>query len=617
MTLFEELKRRKVFRVAGTYAIVAWILMQIGEVTFPALNIPEWVMSALVVVLLAGLPIAIIFAWIFDKTPQGYIKTNSLEHREDSFNVDTQNWYKKKRNYFAIAGILLGVLIGNIGPKLLKNYKPIVQVSNEIQKLAILPFSNIRPDNETDFLGYALSDEIINRLSYLKSLIVRPATAVRQYRGQEVAPEKIGKDLDVDLILTGSYLRNEDRLRLNTELMDITRKELVWSKSMTVDYDDIFAIQDSVASSVISELKGQLSSDEDIVESLDISSNPEAYELYLKAKSIGFVVLGDLRRKISLLNRSIELDDNFALSWGELGQVYRSLGNRGVNVDSSYARSERALLNVLDLNPKSLTPYQEFLLLYTDVNRLIEAYSIGSRGLQLAPNDPRILRGMSYVVKYAGLQLASRYFATKSAAEVQFDPYRSISTIHEIPRSHLYLGDIEGANIEMENLLNYIKDEGIEISPYDYFYKGLYNLYQGNKSAAIKSFDTCYNMDPTQTFSDYGLVYKKIALGDQVGALAAISDIESRIIYDGEQYYRQIHFYSLLGMKEKAIEKVKGTLARGFFPYPYFLSDKFLDPIRSEPEFVELMKVIKARHMEFKTLFESTMDLNLLANISN
>ena len=70
-------------------------------------------------------------------------------------------------------------------------------------------------------------------------------------------------------------------------------------------------------------------------------------------------------------------------------------------------------------------------------------------------------------------------------------------------------------------------------------------------------------------------------------------------------------------MKEKAIEKAKGTLARGFFPYPYFQSDKFLDPIRSEPEFVELMKVIKARHMEFKTLFESTMELNLLADISN
>ena len=76
MSFFEELKRRKVFRVAATYAVVAWILMQIGEVTFPALNIPEWVMSTLVVVLLAGFPIAVIFAWIFDKTPQGFIKTD-------------------------------------------------------------------------------------------------------------------------------------------------------------------------------------------------------------------------------------------------------------------------------------------------------------------------------------------------------------------------------------------------------------------------------------------------------------------------------------------------------------------------------------------------------------
>ena len=79
MSFFAELKRRKVTRVAGTYAVVAWILMQIGEVTFPALNIPEWIMSTLVVILLAGFPIAVIFAWIFDKTPQGLIKTDSIE----------------------------------------------------------------------------------------------------------------------------------------------------------------------------------------------------------------------------------------------------------------------------------------------------------------------------------------------------------------------------------------------------------------------------------------------------------------------------------------------------------------------------------------------------------
>ena len=178
MTLFEELKRRKVFRVAATYAVVAWILMQIGEVTFPALNIPDWVMSTLVLVLLAGFPIAVIFAWIFDKTPDGIVKTSEMS--DTSIKEDSREWYSKKSNYFIPVGILFGLFIGVYGPKFFTDNANNPNAESETQKLAILPFSNIRPDNETDFLGYALSDEIINRLGFLKSLIVRPATAVRQ-----------------------------------------------------------------------------------------------------------------------------------------------------------------------------------------------------------------------------------------------------------------------------------------------------------------------------------------------------------------------------------------------------------------------------------------------------
>ena len=115
MSFFEELKRRKVFRVAATYAVVAWILMQIGEVTFPALNIPEWVMSTLVVVLLAGFPIAVIFAWIFDKTPQGFIKTDATETENIggmNVKVDDRPLYLQKRNIFLALGVIAGILIG-------------------------------------------------------------------------------------------------------------------------------------------------------------------------------------------------------------------------------------------------------------------------------------------------------------------------------------------------------------------------------------------------------------------------------------------------------------------------------------------------------------------------
>ena len=136
----EELKRRKVFRVAATYAVVAWILMQIGEVTFPALNIPEWVMSTLVVILLAGFPIAVIFAWIFDKTPKGYLKTDPLTKSSPIEDRKKQPFYKLKRNWVLVAGVLAGLLIGWYGGGAGINSNIVSQSINE-KSIAVLPFA--------------------------------------------------------------------------------------------------------------------------------------------------------------------------------------------------------------------------------------------------------------------------------------------------------------------------------------------------------------------------------------------------------------------------------------------------------------------------------------------
>jgi len=613
MTLFEELKRRKVFRVAGTYAVVAWILMQIGEVTFPALNIPEWVMSTLVVILLAGFPIAVIFAWIFDKTPQGFIKTDAVDFTP--VQSDSRLWFKKKKNYFAMAGIFLGFLIGSFGPKLLSG-NPDLSVKNEIQKLAILPFSNIRPDTETDFLGYALSDEIINRLGYLKSLIVRPSTAVRQYRGMEVSPEKIGEDLEVNLILTGSYLRNANRLRLNTELMDIRSKELIWQKSMTVDYNDIFAIQDSVAGAVIHGLKGQLSNEDKINEKEIAPKDPKAYELYLKAKAINPVVIGDYRRQVSYLKQSLDLDEEFAPAWAQLGFAYHRLGNFGVDLKTNAVNAESAFLQTLKINPTNRQVYGLLIQFYTDQNRLIEAYSYGNKGLHLYPNDSRIIGYLGYAVRYAGLLEESIRFTDKSV-QLEFDSYEKTRLLNDIARGYFYLGDSELGRRKFDDLINFMKEEEIEIPSYLIFYDGMWDLYVNNNQSAYDKFDILMELDPTQIFSKYGQVYKNILQGNRSKALKIIDELNKIVIYDGEQYYRFIQFYAMLNMPEEAIEKMKGTLARGFYPYPYYQSDKFLYNIRSEPGFQEVLKQIRGRHIEFKTLFESTMDKSLLSEVSS
>ena len=127
----------------------------------------------------------------------------------------------------------------------------------------------------------------------------------------------------------------------------------------------------------------------------------------------------------------------------------------------------------------------------------------------------------------------------------------------------------------------------------------------------------CFEFDPTQIFTKYGQIYKYILAGHGDKALELINVLNKLPIYDGEQYYRFIQFYAMLNMPEEAIEKMKGTLARGFYPYPYYQSDKFLDNIRSEPGFQEVLKQIRGKHIEFKTLFESTMDKSLLSEVSS
>ena len=614
MSLFEELKRRKVFRVAATYAVVAWILMQIGEVTFPALNIPDWVMSTLVVVLLAGFPIAVIFAWIFDRTPDGLVKTSKVTISED--NQDNREWYQRKSNYFIPIGIIFGLFVGVYGPGVFSDNSNNQNVESETQKLAILPFSNIRPDDETDFLGYALSDEIINRLGFLKSLIVRPATAVRQYRGKEVSPEKVGQELDVSLILTGSYLRDKNRLRLNTELMNISKKELVWSKSMTVDYDDIFAIQDSVANSIISEINAQPNSKNTLQNIDNKSSDPKAYELYLKAKSIGPVVISDYKRQLYFLKQSIDRDDKFAPSWEQMGFAYSRLSNFGTDVKENKERAENALLNALELNSSLRLAYGEIILLYTDNNRLIEAYSYALKALKMFPNDQKVNAGLSYGVRYAGLLKEAMSLMEKNIS-LETDPYEQAINMADIARVYFYMGKPDLGRQKFDEVLEFIESKGIETSSYLLFYDGLAYLYVGEIEKAIERFDEGFLLDPEQNFSLYGQIYKSIFLKDRSKAMALIRKLDKITIYDGEQYYRQIHFYSLLNMTKQAVKKMQGTVDRGFFPYPYFISDKFLDSIKSSAEYKDVLNKVQAKHIEFKTLFENTMDMNLLTDISS
>lgn len=405
MSFIEELKRRKVFRVAASYAVASFVIMQLVEILFPMFNFPQWTQQFIVIVVLLGFPIAVILSWVFDKTPEGLIRTTSTAEVADlaEKNIgletvsDSRPFYLKKRNIFLVAGILLGGAITWMVPRGGGDDGG----TDHIQKLAILPFTNIRPDPESDFLGFALSDEIIARLGYVQSLVVRPATAVRRYRDNQVAPAEVGKELDVGLILTGSYLRDKDRLRLNTELMDIHNNERLWAKSITVDYSDIFALQDSISSYIVAGLKTHLEPED--YATGDVPNDPVAYEYYLRAISSLTMTIKNLELRQQLLEEAAKRDEQFAPTWAELAWTYTRLAQVSPDPAGFFDTGLEALAKALKVNANSLRSLQTASYLYAESGRAEESFESAIKALEIAPNDPANLYFMSYPLRYAGL----------------------------------------------------------------------------------------------------------------------------------------------------------------------------------------------------------------------
>ena len=352
MSFFEELKRRKVFRVAATYAVVAWILMQIGEVTFPALNIPEWVMSTLVVVLLAGFPIAVIFAWIFDKTPQGYIKTDAPDTENIvgmNVKVDGRPFYLQKRNIFLALGVLAGILIGSYGGSTFKE-------SIDDKSIAVLPFDNFSKNEEDEYFTDGITEDITMNLAKIKDLIVISRTSVMGYKNSTKKMKEIADELGVKYILEGSVRKLGNRVRIVGQLIDAKSDKHVWSESYDRDMIDLFQIQADVSKEIANAMQAELS-DKTIAQIEKVpTDNMEAYELYKKARNYHYRSFreSDFNLAVDYYREAIKLEPNFALAYAGLSEVHGFIIWMGYDISDERKRMVKNNLNkAKELDPQN------------------------------------------------------------------------------------------------------------------------------------------------------------------------------------------------------------------------------------------------------------------------
>ena len=348
---FEEVKRRKVYRVAAAYVIAAGGIIQLASAAFPAWELPNWALRLVIVLLLTGFPIALLLGWAFDVTPQG-IKTTPASAPKANL----------RRNLLVL--VAAGVLVSAIAGFFL--LLPRASAHKIDKSIAVLPFENLSDDKENAYFADGIQDDVLTNLSKIGDLKVISRTSVMPYRGKASNVREIGKALGVATILEGSVRRIGNRVRVNVQLINAENDQHIWAEDYDRDLTDVFAIQTDLAKKIVGELQAKLSPAEQALMERKPTENGEAYLAFVQAHNLQNAVedIGKLKQSEQLYTRAIELDPKFALAI------------------ASYSCLESWILHIFD-------PTRE---------RRRKARALAEQALQLQPDLPEahLAMGFSY-----------------------------------------------------------------------------------------------------------------------------------------------------------------------------------------------------------------------------
>jgi TolB-like protein/Flp pilus assembly protein TadD len=357
-----ELKRRHVFRVAVVYLGSAFVLLEASEMVFPRLALPDWTITLVMVLLGLGFPVALIFSWIFDRTPTGLEKTHKLESEEDLVNPVTTGQEAIKAQ--------------TINPN----------------SIAVLPFTSISKSQEDEILSDGITENILTHLAKIGSMKVVSRTSIMQYKNTTKTIREIGNELAVASILEGSVQRSGERIRITGQLIACESDEHLWADSYDKDYEDIFEIQSDVAQQIASALRTTLSQDEKkrIAEERP-TSNMEAYDYYLKGLyhwHTSYTKAGN-QQSVDNFERATELDPNFAIAYARAAFIHIVLYAIPMwdKTPERLARAKKALEKAMELapnHPETIRANAMFAHATGDIQKATQEYE---RAFELLPND--------------------------------------------------------------------------------------------------------------------------------------------------------------------------------------------------------------------------------------
>jgi TolB-like protein len=352
-----ELKHRKVYRAAVVYAAVGWALLEAADVVLPRLGFPDWTVDVVLAVVLLGFPLALVFAWIFDLSPQGIMRTEPLPPSSHP---------RRLRVAAIVEFALICVLVVTVGylymdrlslqkrllePEVAGQETPSIPSPDQYRAIAVLPFADMSEAGDQAWFAEGIAEELLHALAGVEGLQVMARTSSFAFRGTEKTIAQIADILDVQAVLEGSVRRSGERVRISAQLVDASSGYHIWSGSYERQLDDIFELQDELALSVVQALRLELGvgPQAHLVSEQTISA--EAYNWFIRGRALfDWSNAQTHLRSIKYFNRAVVADPGYALAWGHLAYS-QALSVIWRPVEEVYASASAAFERALSLDP--------------------------------------------------------------------------------------------------------------------------------------------------------------------------------------------------------------------------------------------------------------------------
>ena len=549
LSFFEELKRRRVFKVAIAYIVVAWLILQVSDVVLGQIGVPDWVFKFTLYLLVICFPLILMFAWAYDMTPAGLQRTADVDAAESGETLSAG-----ERESVAAP------------PK---------------ASVAVLPFVNMSGNPENDYFSDGLSEELLNGLAKVSSLKVAARTSSFHFKGHTGDIAEVARRLGVASILEGSVRQSGTRIRITTQLINAADGYHLWSETYDRELDDIFAVQDEIAASVVKALKVKLLGDDSSNINIGGTTNTEAFNAYLQGmhyRNRGSDETA-LRSAVEAYEHAIELDPEYARAYAGLAGALTQLATN----------------NFADLD------------LFVD-----EAFAAANKSIELAPglaDGYPVLANLAFSFK---LDNATARKAIDTALKV--DP-GNVHVHMQNARMGFCTGDFEGSlsSAKMAQELDPISTSASQRLGYSLYFSREYE-------EAITVFQHTLELDPHYPRPHYGIAMCKFMLGDtesaaqevakepldwmrfsgtailqqKLGRQAAADEAMASLIagYRDNGLYQQAQVHAQWGDLEQSIQSLNRARDIGDPGVSQIVADPLLDPLRSELKFGELMVAV-------------------------